>query len=470
MNIIMMIRFFNVILVFIFSSLSLLFAQDYMVKITPVITFYDCADVIIKENTLYAYCNNSLTREQIPLDNLLSLEYKQPGNYKAGLIHFTLDTVYCRIDSISDFFVFYQEKNEYKKTGKGNILAVYFNSLSDKQLSESRIKEFIDLHTSQVNTGHYLLEQDSSIVEIAELLSLINDTLTFKTKKAGISIKTHYAAKQMKKYIHIEDADAERFFYKKDYIQKKNGAVYKGEVKSINLKQIGYKTILNERIVYLSQSKSNTEALYFHNIEEDLQKSRTYSKLWVTNRPTREVRADISIGYGYRIASLKSELSAHSPDYADQLRLGFTLDASFDFFVTKKLGLGGKYSQYQTSNSDGKFADDIRIIFLGPTISKLNEFADSKGYLYSSLSVGLLNYDNRAVIDGRNAIIKGSALGISLSIGFDIFITGKTTIGLKGGILAGSIKQVEVNSETIQLKHPENLTRLEAMIGIRYYL
>jgi hypothetical protein len=66
-----------------------------------------------------------------------------------------------------------------RKPEKATYWLCIFNSLSDKQLSESRIKEFIDLHTSQVNTGHYLLEQDSSIVEIAELLSLINDTPDF---------------------------------------------------------------------------------------------------------------------------------------------------------------------------------------------------------------------------------------------------------------------------------------------------
>jgi len=189
-------------------------------------------------------------------------------------------------------------------------------------------------------------------------------------------------------------------------------------------------------------------------------------------------------GYSYRLAKILSGLDNEFEDYIRGLKSGYNIGGDFNYFINEKnsLGVNISFSQAKNTMSDvalidsdgniiavGFMKDDIRLFYLGPSYTMRSSYDEGKSYILGSFSFGYLSYKDNAYVVNTEIDIKGSTIGLGISIGGDIIISENIAFGIQASVLLGFLDKIIVDGQSLDLNESENLTRIDLSLGLRFY-
>ncbi|MDP3433520.1 MAG: hypothetical protein Q8T04_11210 [Bacteroidota bacterium] len=202
-----------------------------------------------------------------------------------------------------------------------------------------------------------------------------------------------------------------------------------------------------------------------------------------------KIRISVNGGYSYRFAKISESVPSEYRDYMKKLKSGnhFSIDASY--FLNESIGLGIKYSQFNskedfgTVNYDfdqdgridvGQMNDNMTISFIGPLVASYIPSANKKNALFSNIAIGLLSYKDVGTMI-IPVVLKGSTLGLVGDVGYQIGIAKNLSVAFTLSYTLGMLSKVEqtVNgyTNTIELDddNRENLGRIDFSVGLVFH-
>jgi hypothetical protein len=192
----------------------------------------------------------------------------------------------------------------------------------------------------------------------------------------------------------------------------------------------------------------------------------------------RQWRFGINGGFETIIAPEPTNISEEFLKYRKRLKSGprFGLDALF--FVSPNIGLGLNYSTFGSENKtnhisykindntfEGERSDDIRIHFMGPTISIRSIPKHNKFYASCDFTLGYFVYLNDLILNNTQYNLKEKNFGFATSIGADFMFVKNISIGLSLNITAASIRKTEILNDN----NVENLSRVSLVMALKTY-
>lgn len=185
-----------------------------------------------------------------------------------------------------------------------------------------------------------------------------------------------------------------------------------------------------------------------------------------------------SVGYGFRTASLASNLSKSEEDYLKKLKNGVTFDIGAFYNVKNNWGLGLKYSQFNSSadgvvtvrdvngkEMTGSVSTKDQISFFGAAFIYNNFNENTKHKLYYDLALGVISYNSKT----GNTEIKGSNFGLDADIAYQYAVTNKIYIGPKIGYTVGTLTSIKINGQNLNLNdEKEGLSRVNLSLSATF--
>lgn len=199
----------------------------------------------------------------------------------------------------------------------------------------------------------------------------------------------------------------------------------------------------------------------------------------------------INGGYSQRLAEISKNLPSNYGKHIEQLKKGYHCELDFSYYFSEHLGLGTKYSIYQSSNSqtirepdyyfenyynsykDVYVKDEHTIPYIGFMFSTRFYGAKKRGTLLVNYSAGYLGYSDEGIYANKSFTIKGKTLGLALDLGYDYWILRNTALGIRISLTYGNIKEytqkTNATKEKIKLKDEyEGLSRIDISAGLRF--
>lgn len=210
--------------------------------------------------------------------------------------------------------------------------------------------------------------------------------------------------------------------------------------------------------------------------KDSIAEDRRYSRL----------RAAISAGWSYRLASSRGNLPPSLEDYTNELKSGFNYGVDVSYFLTKYVGIGVKYWEFRTKNSrdhvdveiteglnaTGKISNNLTLDFLGPYFSARLPSRNRRNSIFTNVGFGYMGYRDKATFVTEYTL-NGETLGLCWDIGYDIGLSKHFAIGFQLSYLYGSVSRLKWSdgrqSETLNFSdNPQSLSRLDLSVGLRF--
>ena len=184
-----------------------------------------------------------------------------------------------------------------------------------------------------------------------------------------------------------------------------------------------------------------------------------------------------SIGYGFRTASLPSNVSGQEESYLKGLKSGINFDIGAYYQLNNVIGLGLKYNIYSASssgtfsgyNSDGNpvsvsLSTDDTITFVGPAFLYSNFNESTRHKLYYDMAIGVISYKSKT----DTILFSGSNMGLAVNIGYMYEISPSIFIGPQVGYTGGTLVKAKLNGQQFDLPEDqkEALHRLTVSAGV----
>ncbi len=169
---------------------------------------------------------------------------------------------------------------------------------------------------------------------------------------------------------------------------------------------------------------------------------------------------DLTLGASFRFVKVPVSANTVVVDYLSKLKNGFNANASVAYYFTDR-GIGAMYDVFHTSNSlspierynvdgttdVGKLSDDIYINYYALTYNQKISNRSQSFTFRMTMGIGYLTFSNRGEFI-EPVTIKGQSIGGSLHFAGDFRVADHFFIGVKAGILGGTLKDPEVNGIT----------------------
>ncbi|WP_373708087.1 hypothetical protein [Kaistella sp.] len=184
-----------------------------------------------------------------------------------------------------------------------------------------------------------------------------------------------------------------------------------------------------------------------------------------------------SVGYGFRTASLPSNITQQEESYLKGLKSGINFDIGAYYQLNNVIGLGVKYNIYSAYSSgsfsgftpDGdpvsiSLSTDDTITFVGPAFLYSNFNENTKHKLYYDMAIGVISYKSKT----DNVLFSGSNLGLAATIGYMYEISPSIFIGPQVGYTGGTLVKAKLNGQQFDLPEDqkEALHRLTVSAGV----
>ena len=217
----------------------------------------------------------------------------------------------------------------------------------------------------------------------------------------------------------------------------------------------------------------------------------TYSQTSKKNFLDHNFRLAIEGGYGDRTQSPDKDLFPEIREFSKGLFKGFSLNVQGSYFISKSIGLGVKFNQFNTSEADAlifegdqtnsvyNVDENHKFFFVGPEFLYRFITTNEKHSFILTGSVGYLDsmYETSIRInDGQESIGKGTAATVGFDFGFqyDFHISPKIAIGTGINFLTGSTSELKVETlpegTTETFDENEDLSKIGFHAGLRFYL
>ena len=197
-----------------------------------------------------------------------------------------------------------------------------------------------------------------------------------------------------------------------------------------------------------------------------------------------------SFGAAFRVGSTPKGLSNEVKNYIDELKSGYSYDASVYYRWKKNdFGVGLKYNAYNSygklrnqeltdldgTTGFGSTSDDITITFIGASYIVDKYKPSSRHGFTAEVALGYMGYKNDSKLLASNYKISGSTLGLDISIGYKYTIFKNFSIGPQFGFIGGVIKKFDVEgsngyNRTVKLDEDnyESLWRIDLSMAAIY--
>ncbi len=196
-----------------------------------------------------------------------------------------------------------------------------------------------------------------------------------------------------------------------------------------------------------------------------------------------KLRIGLQLGLSYQLGQIPDGLKAQDEEHLEGLRSGLSYGVEISHFVNRVLGFGAKLSYFRAKQEtegyiwfdpstsifyETTMVDDVRILFVGPSLSFRNLPITSRSSFYSSVSIGGLLYKDNAYLM-EPITITGSATGVGLDLGYDISLSKHFSLGILFSTTLGVLTNVEVEDSSGISEVPVNfsLCRFDLSVGIR---
>ena len=219
----------------------------------------------------------------------------------------------------------------------------------------------------------------------------------------------------------------------------------------------------------------------------DSKKKETIDQTSITNTIIpNNIRIAAHGGFAYMVAPLSDDIGDDFKDYSRELKTGKQWSADIQYYLMEVLGIGLKYSQFNTSNSLnnvyleypdgtiewGRLADDITISYFGPMFS-LRVFDKNKANCFVfGASAGYMGYKNNSELVEKFKIT-GNTIGFCYDLSYDIKVAKNLYIGLQASWHSGFLTKYEIEQGNIvqdvelEVGDYEGLARLDLSAGVR---
>jgi hypothetical protein len=191
-----------------------------------------------------------------------------------------------------------------------------------------------------------------------------------------------------------------------------------------------------------------------------------------------------SFGPGLLLEKAPDSLVPEIQDFFDKLRTGWTSGFESQYFFNKRIGLGAKYSRFNTKLAVDSMAiqfltntlyinvsSNMRMHTLAPMLyGKIHLFANRVS-MVGGLGPAWLLYRNIGQSSIDSATIKGSSPGLSTSLSISYQISPNFHLGLQGCYIRAFLKEyTEENGSQVKLEEQDyqNLSRVDLSLGLFY--
>jgi hypothetical protein len=448
--------------------------QDIMLKVNPKEYVFNFNDLSIKNQNISFTNVSDGNMYTYPFIYVNKIVFNNQNPNEIHLTVFEIDSINCAIETIAKKSILYKLPNEnsLREIKKENVLGILFNhdqynyvinNFKDKFLRNGSIKR----------DETYKLLTTEGVEYIIYNLNLNKRELQFDINHKGQMIKTSI---NIDNVAYISSSDSITYapaIPTDDFIMTTGGRFQSVQISGIYNEKIEYSFVANNQINNFKTPKETLGGIFFFNYSKPMTtfKPRNVSTT-SSNNPSGAVKVkfDISAGIGYLLAAAPEGASSEMKKYINEMRLSTAFDASITFLVTEKLGVGFMYNFFSTSNSVANLGEDNNTVgYTGITLMSTSALPSQKGFFYSSVSLGYLSWENKAKALGQPLNVKGNTVGLYSKLGVDFLLNENMCLGINAGLLLGSLNKATVNGMEVEFNDPENLSRFDTMIGLKFY-
>ena len=208
--------------------------------------------------------------------------------------------------------------------------------------------------------------------------------------------------------------------------------------------------------------------------------------------PYSHLRLAFNGGYAYNLGKDAATFDTRIQTYNKQIRSGLNVGAEINyFFINGQMGIGISYENVTSQNSlsgvtysssgqiftNNNLSDNLKIQYIGPMYTAISRQIKKNGVkdaFVINVGMGNLSYTDTKIVDLKNYIFIGSALGTYYSISYDHFISKNMALGIQLSLITGLLSNYNLfdgNSTThVQLDNDsyQSLTHVSLTVGLRF--
>lgn len=167
----------------------------------------------------------------------------------------------------------------------------------------------------------------------------------------------------------------------------------------------------------------------------------------------------LSGGGSYLLDPIADNVSDELRVYYEDLKMGYNLGLDVNYYFNKTIGIGIKYSYFNSSSSskgtsdrDGiisewDISENIMINFVGPTFLARFLSKNNKNAFILGLSVGYMIYKDDAILLDP-VIISGNTLGMNIDASYHISLSNSFFLGISVSTTVGFLNSITIDDGT----------------------
>lgn len=120
---------------------------------------------------------------------------------------------------------------------------------------------------------------------------------------------------------------------------------------------------------------------------------------------------------------------------------------------------------------NGMMSDNIKVDFIGPSITSRTYNRARTGCLYSVFSLGYVKYEDEGTLI-TFLKLKGNTIGLLYDLGYDIILNENVALGIQCSFMTAILKEITLTdgtntqTENLDKENYENLSHLDLSLGL----
>ena len=267
--------------------------------------------------------------------------------------------------------------------------------------------------------------------------------------------------------------------FSQDLIVTKEGDSLKCKITGIDKENVYYPFTIANTVMKSEKPVSDVTSFIYD-----------FTPLPEKSRPERNIdyqhfRIAVQGGLSYRTSKLQENIPDQYKSYMKDLKSGLGYGIDVSGFFLENWGLGIKYHRHQSKNSmdnfslylpdgsmvNGMMSDNIKVDFIGPSITSRTYNRARTGCLYSVFSLGYVKYEDEGTLI-TFLKLKGNTIGLLYDLGYDIILNENVALGIQCSFMTAILKEITLTdgtntqTENLDKENYENLSHLDLSLGL----
>ncbi len=460
-----------------FSS-KLVICQDYILIINTDIKIVKCKSIQINNGVVSYKTVENEQESSLPIDDIYGINFFEDKPHELYFPSYQIDTIKCSVDSVSSNLIYYHQGNGIKATiEKYKVFNIQFGELQEVNDLDAYRSLFIKLCKSERDKSVFSVTMNSgkefsdvSQIGLNEKVLVVNVNLNNKQIRTTTNVKD---IKCLNNIPFIRKRELGNVYAMKDYLLNNNSEFKKVSLLTINDSTINFSILFKYRLINFCEDKKSLKGLFFQNYKSVEEDPSIATNLNISNWDKSAksfLNVDFSTGIGYRILDAPPKTSDDFKEFINKTRKGLVFDINLNKIISSNFSIGAKYNRFSTSYSiEDYLREDISVSFYGGSIICNMPFPKNVGFFSASFSVGSCTFLIKEDYFGNSHNYCGSNVAYYASSGIDFCLFENITLGIRGGVLFGSIKKMKIDGESGELREPEDLGRVDGLLCIRVF-